>query len=275
MNEDEIRRRLSQYYFYHVIPLTESIATPGDPRHTQSQSLVIEALQGIPLKGKRVLDVGCRDGLFSFLAEGQGASEIIGIDNCLSKGAVELVIPFLRSSVKMYEMNLYDLRPERFGQFEVIIFAGLLYHLRYPFWGLKVLRDVIKPGGVLLLETAIFYGCDGHAMLYCPLGDDSPYEATSCAFFNRKGLLDTMAGLGWRTLSFHCLHPDAEAAPPSNGTITIDRAVAVCVYTGQCGNDLVNRYWHGTHDLHDRLAKLPEGTPPKVLLKWSREGDRR
>ena len=65
-----------------------------------------------------MLDIGCRDGLFAFEAESMGASEVIGIDNDLSKAAVEFLIPFLKSKVTMYEMNLYDLKPETFGLFD-------------------------------------------------------------------------------------------------------------------------------------------------------------
>lgn len=42
----------------------------------------------------------------------------------------------------MYELNLFDLKPETFGTFDLIILCGVLYHLRYLFWALKVLRDV-------------------------------------------------------------------------------------------------------------------------------------
>ena len=43
----------------------------------------------------------------------------------------------------MYELNLYDLTVERFGKFDVIMLPGVLYHLRYPFWGLKIQSDVV------------------------------------------------------------------------------------------------------------------------------------
>lgn len=40
---------------------------------------------------------------------------MVGIDNDLSKGATELLIPFFNSKVRMHQMNLYDLKPESFG----------------------------------------------------------------------------------------------------------------------------------------------------------------
>jgi tRNA (mo5U34)-methyltransferase len=98
----------------------------------------LKYVRSLDLRGKRVLDIGCRDGLFSFAAESMGAIDVIGIDNDLSRGATELLIPYFNSKVRMHQMNLYDLTPERFGTFDVVIFPGVLYHLRYPFWGLRL-----------------------------------------------------------------------------------------------------------------------------------------
>jgi tRNA (mo5U34)-methyltransferase len=43
------------------------------------------------VRGKRVIDIGCRDGMFSFEAERMGAAEVTGIDNDLSTAAVEFL----------------------------------------------------------------------------------------------------------------------------------------------------------------------------------------
>ena len=129
-------------------PLTPTLKTPGVERHVSGQQKVLRALRGLDFKGKRVLDIGCRDGLYSFEAEKGGAREIIGIDNNLSRGAVELIIPWLGSKVRIVEMNLLALSPASFGGFDIVIFAGVLYHLQFPFQGLDVLSDVLLPGGL-------------------------------------------------------------------------------------------------------------------------------
>ena len=58
MTEAEIRECLARYSFYHIIPLTETIATPGQVAHVASQQPVLAALRGLALQGNRVLDVG-------------------------------------------------------------------------------------------------------------------------------------------------------------------------------------------------------------------------
>jgi 2-polyprenyl-3-methyl-5-hydroxy-6-metoxy-1,4-benzoquinol methylase len=250
MDERELRRRFEDYRFYHIIPLGEGLTTPGSPVHVESQAPVLAAIEQLEFEGKRVLDVGCRDGLYSFAAERRGAAEIIGIDNNRSVAAVELLIPYLGSKVVMHELNLYDLTPDRFGTFDVIIFAGVLYHLRHPFWGLRVLRDLVKPGGTLVLETAIFYGVTTHPMLYCPVLGESPYGPSSCSFFNRKGLSDSLESLGWTVMSSSVLHPDAEQHYAESADPVIDRTTLVCRFTGEQLREQLELYWHGTHRRH-------------------------
>ena len=187
--ELDINNQISKYEFYHSIQLTESISTNGVEFVYDLTRMVLDSMKNIDFEDKRVIDIGCRDGLFSFEAEKLGASEVIGIDNNISKGAVEFLIPFFKSNIKMYEENLFNLTPELYGLFDIVMFPGTLYHLRYPFWALKTVRNILKPEGVILLETAISYDQSSHAMLYCPVKEESPYDPTSVSFFNEKATL--------------------------------------------------------------------------------------
>ncbi len=254
MTESELQERIGQYKFYHTIEVTDKVSTPGAPEHAVSQQPVLAEINKLELAGKKVLDVGCRDGLYSFLAERRGAAEIVGIDHDLSLGAVELLIPYLKSKVRMHPMNLLDLKPETFGQFDVVIFAGVLYHLRYPFWSLKLLRDVMRPGAMMVLETAIFYGQDKFPMLYCPTGDNSPYESSSCTFFNRQGLTESLESLGFKVHSSSVLHPAAEGVPCTGKSPVVDRAVFVCEYLAHHEGTTLENYWTGLHSLHTQFG---------------------
>ncbi|MDQ2974214.1 MAG: DUF1698 domain-containing protein [Acidobacteriota bacterium] len=285
MNEAELLQALSRYHFYHIIKLTDTISTQGYPPYVPLQDLCMKHLKSLDLKGKRVLDIGCRDGLFSFAAEAMGAAEVVGIDNDVSKGAIELLIPFLNSSVQMHQINLYDLKPETFGFFDVIIFPGVLYHLRYPFWGLRAIRDVMKIGGHLLIETALWEGGPNNAMLFCPI-DGGPHrgDTSSCTFFNEKGILDTLTSLGFQTVNMELLYPPAaprvvrssplrirdfakhprnsfrearrrlagaeqriEDPPPISGA---NRCVVRSIFSGFDKDTFLGQYWESTHDFH-------------------------
>ncbi len=268
MNTSEIQQALQRYKFYHNIPLTDTLTTPGwqDPNVLRTQEMVRQALDALDFKGKYVLDVGCRDGLFSFEAEKRGAAEVIGIDNNLSRAATEFLIPFLKSRVRMEERNLYGLTPEMFGPFDIVICPGVLYHLRFPFLGLKRMWDVLKDGGYLVLETAIWADDSPLALLHCPVGRESPYEPTSCTFFNPKGLIDSLKSLGFRVQSASSLerHIDRMRQPREKlrrwwravrgrrPRLDIDRMVLVCrrLAVDPAIADALMQYWYGLHQIH-------------------------
>jgi hypothetical protein len=153
--------------------------------------------------------------------------------------------------VRIESFNLFDLRPESFGQFDVVIFPGVLYHLRYPFWALKLVRDVLRDDGVLILETAVLVDDNRHPLMYCPVGSDSPYEATSVTFFNPKGLHDTLRSMGFTISGSEC---QQNWRLPPNSPIpdrpSVDRCVTVCRKSAAV-SDKVNVYWDGTPNAHD------------------------
>ena len=264
----ELIGRLADYSFYHSIELTQGVSTPGIERYRPIQQPVLDQLRAIDCKGKRVLDVGCRDGLFAIEAERLGAREVIAIDNCLSRGAVEVVLPLLRSAVQMSERNLLDLTPDKDGRFDIILFPGVLYHLRYPFWSLKLLRDLLADDGRLLIETAVILNDPDHAMLYCPTGAESPFEPTSVTYFNLKGLRCTLESLGLKVTDASLLgHPesiDREPSPSLRQRVkrflgrspdrVIDRATVMCRPPTPDGRGGASErpemgYWNGRHDL--------------------------
>ena len=181
-NLEELRKKIDQYNWYHSIKVEGDLYTKSVVSSYQdSWDFNINCMKNIDFNNKRVLDVGCRDGLFSFEAENLGAIDIIGIDNDISKGTTEVLIPAKKSKVQMHELNLYDLTPEKFGMFDVIIFFGVLYHLRYPMWGLRKLTDCLSDGGILIIESGMLVdeSLKNLDILYCPV-EDSPYEETSC-----------------------------------------------------------------------------------------------
>jgi SAM-dependent methyltransferase len=257
MDDATLKEKLAQYKFYHILKLKEGLETPGQPAFVPLQQKIRQALHALDLKGKRVLDIGCRDGMFCFEAERKGAREVIGIDNDLSRAATEFLIPYFDSHVKMFELNVYDLLPESFGKFDVIIFAGVLYHLRYPFWGLKRVRDVLADDGQLILETAVVEAWHHQPILYCPVGSDSPYEPTSVTFYNLKGLTDTLRTMGVSVQRVDYLIAGHNLKWRLRRWLTyfgirkfINRATLTCKLTPETAQEYDTRYWDGTHNYH-------------------------
>jgi len=112
---------------------------------------------GLPedLTNKRVLDIGCAEGFFSFEAERRGAREVIGIDSFTdSIRRFNIAKAARQSNASAYLMNVYDLEPKRLGTFDVVLFYGVFYHLKHPQYALERIRSVCT--GDLLFQTHIY-----------------------------------------------------------------------------------------------------------------------
>jgi tRNA (mo5U34)-methyltransferase len=105
------------------------------------------------MSGLRVLDIGCSDGYFSFEAERRGAS-VVAIDFVPEHyTGFATARKILGSGVEYRMDNVYNLSPEGYGQFDVVLFLGVLYHLRKPLAALDAVRSVTKEGGQLFVGT--------------------------------------------------------------------------------------------------------------------------
>jgi len=139
-------------YWFHRVELRSGLTTPGwsDPRKDKLPFF------GIPedLTGKRVLDVGCAEGFFSFEAERRGAREVVAIDSFPdSVRRFNICRAALGSRVTPHLCNVYELSRDTFGTFDVVFFFGVLYHLRHPLLALSAIREVCT--GTMLMQTAI------------------------------------------------------------------------------------------------------------------------
>jgi tRNA (mo5U34)-methyltransferase len=138
--------------WFHKIRLREDVVTPGwsDPETEKLPWF------GLPedMAGMRVLDIGCAEGFFSFEAERRGAAQVVAIDS--SPHVIQkfnLCRAALDSRASVYLCNIYDLNPKMFGTFDLVLFYGVLYHLRHPLLALERILNVCT--GTLLLQTAV------------------------------------------------------------------------------------------------------------------------
>jgi hypothetical protein len=117
----------------------------------------------------------------------------------------------------------------------------VLYHMRYPFNCLRVIRDVMRPAGTLILETAVYTLHEDAPLLYCPVGSESPYEHTSVTFFNEPGLAGSLRSFGFIMGTPHYL----------NGHIQpIDRCTVACEFRPETIDRATADYWEGSHHLN-------------------------
>lgn len=112
-----------------------------------------------PLTGKTVLDVGCGSGYHCWRMEGAGADLVIGIDPTpLFVVQYWALQHFLQNdSVFVVPAACEDL-PQDMQAFDTVFSMGVLYHRRAPMDHLLELKQLLKPGGQLVLETLVIPG---------------------------------------------------------------------------------------------------------------------
>ncbi|MGD8577152.1 MAG: tRNA 5-methoxyuridine(34)/uridine 5-oxyacetic acid(34) synthase CmoB [Thiohalophilus sp.] len=119
-----------------------------------------------PLEGRNVLDVGCGNGYHCWRMKGAGADLVIGIDPTpLFTLQFEAVQQYTGDQgVYVLPLGIDDV-PPKLEAFDTVFSMGVLYHRRSPIDHLMQLRDCLKQGGELVLETLIVEGDENTALL--------------------------------------------------------------------------------------------------------------
>lgn len=129
----------------------------GD-RHLNLLSVFMDQFKALPkdLTGKRVLDIGCWTGGTSLLLSAMGA-EVVAIEEVRKyvDALAYLKSAFNLKNLEVRNMSLYDCNvPEFQDAFDIILFAGVLYHVTDPILALRIVFNSLRDGGSCLLETA-------------------------------------------------------------------------------------------------------------------------
>ncbi|SFR77709.1 TIGR04290 family methyltransferase [Sphingomonas jatrophae] len=105
------------------------------------------------LAGGSVLDIGCNAGFYSVEMKRRGAGRVVGIDSddrylAQARLATE-VLGF--KDVEFRNLSVYDVGA--LGEkFDLVIFMGVLYHLRHPLLALDLIREHVA-GDRMLFQT--------------------------------------------------------------------------------------------------------------------------
>ena len=171
METNELRKRVSEIEWFHTIDLGHGVVTPGlddTPRKLTDIGLPED------LSGQTVLDIGAWDGFFSFESERRGAARVLATDSFCwsgnawgSKDGFDLGRDALGSRVEDRLVDVMDLSPEAVGLFDLVLFLGVLYHLRHPLLALEKVASVTAKR--LILETEVdLIGLRRPAMVFYP-----------------------------------------------------------------------------------------------------------
>jgi tRNA (mo5U34)-methyltransferase len=171
MTVTDLAQRVAAHRWYHSIDLGGGIVTRGiDDTPLRLARLALPA----SLQGLTVLDIGAWDGFFSFECERRGAARVVATDYYSwhgsgwgAKTGFELAREALGSHVEDVDLDVMDIAPERLGTFDLVLFLGVLYHLRHPLLAIDKIAAVTS--GTLILETVVdLVGLGRPAMAFYP-----------------------------------------------------------------------------------------------------------
>ncbi|MDH5392389.1 MAG: tRNA 5-methoxyuridine(34)/uridine 5-oxyacetic acid(34) synthase CmoB [Gammaproteobacteria bacterium] len=122
-----------------------------------------------PLKGRKILDVGCGNGYHLWRMAAHQPELVIGVDPGLKYVyQFEIMRRYINKAVGNDNAFLLPLGIEdvpALKAFDTVFSMGVFYHRKSPIDHLIELRDCLRSGGELVLETLIIDGKDGEVLL--------------------------------------------------------------------------------------------------------------
>lgn len=180
VNEQTIQQRVQELGpWFHNLDLAGVQTAPehflGD--YPASHWETFENALSWDLRGRTVLDIGCNAGFFSIKMKQRGAERVVAIDTderYLSQARFAAQVTGV--DIEFHQLSVYEVGVLR-ERFDLVLFLGVLYHLRHPLLALDLLYE--HAVGDLLLFQSMLRGSP-HAG---PVAPD--YPITETAVFDR------------------------------------------------------------------------------------------
>jgi tRNA (mo5U34)-methyltransferase len=132
------------------------------------------------LSGRSVLDIGCNAGFYAMEMKRRGAARVLGLDAAeeyLAQARFAAEINGL--DIEFRNMSVYDVASlgERF---DIVVFMGVLYHLRHPLLALDLIHEHVAKD--LMLFQSMQRGSDEVERL------EPNYDFWTFGLFDRPGV---------------------------------------------------------------------------------------
>ena len=182
MSPDEIRERAEALGpWFHNLVLDGVSTAPHHFLGDYPAEKFRRFANAIPenLAGKSVLDIGCNGGFYSIEMKRRGAARVLGIDydeDYLAQARFAAQV--LGHDIEFARMSVYDVGAigERF---DLVIFMGVLYHLRHPLLALDLIHEHVAE------DLMIFQSMQRGSGDVEPLRDN--YDFWETELFDRPG----------------------------------------------------------------------------------------
>ena len=193
-----LQAEADSFAWYHSIDLGNGVKTKGQ---SVMAEMVTEDL--LPdFRDRSVLDIGAWDGYYSFLAERRGAARVVALDHyawgvdfaartqywneCFQQGVLpdqtrdttdfwraelpgrrgfDLAHRALDSRVEAVVADFTTMDVSTLGTFDVVLYLGVLYHMKEPLTCLERVRAVTRDVAIIETVAAQVPGNTGRSLL--------------------------------------------------------------------------------------------------------------
>lgn len=131
------------------------------------------------LSGKTVLDIGCNGGFYAIEMKRRGADRVVAVDfDDLYLNQARFAAEVMGADIEFRKLSVYDVALLK-EKFDVVLFMGVLYHLRHPLLALDLIWEHVAKD--ILVFQSMLRGPD----VVFPVQDDYPFSETE--HFERPG----------------------------------------------------------------------------------------
>ena len=180
LSTDDIRRRIDELGpWFHNLELHGVRTAPshflGDYPAVKWRRFAEVVPQN--LAGKSVLDIGCNAGFYAMEMKKRGAGRVLGVDSdeeYLAQARFAADVSGL--DIEFRRLSVYDVG--QLGEtFDLVLFMGVLYHLRHPLLALDLIHEHVARD--LMLFQSMQRGASDVAPLQANYNfwDEQPFEA--------------------------------------------------------------------------------------------------
>lgn len=104
------------------------------------------------LRGLTVLDIGCNGGFYSIEMKRRGAERVLAIDiDETYLRQARFAARVVGADIEFAQLSVYDVAALD-QRFDIVLFLGVLYHLRHPLLALDLIRDHVV-GGLFVCQS--------------------------------------------------------------------------------------------------------------------------
>jgi tRNA (mo5U34)-methyltransferase len=155
MSTQAVRRRIEELGpWFHNIELGGISTAPNHFLGNYPYMKWRKFAHAIPadLTGRTVLDIGCNAGFYSIEMKRRGAERVLGVDfDETYLAQARFAAEIAEADIEFRKLSVYDVGSlgERF---DIVLFMGVLYHLRHPLLALDLIRDHVV-GDLMVFQS--------------------------------------------------------------------------------------------------------------------------